>query len=97
MTRALTPGHAQSSYRSIQRWRVKNDAIAMLTECMKDPELRLSDETMISVVHLMVSDIMGCDDRDLKIHQDGLVNMATARGGLDKLGVGGELAAIMTM
>lgn len=69
----------------------------MLAECMRDPKLRLADETIVSVVHLLVSDIMGCDDRDLKVHIDGLQNMAAARGGLERLGVGGELAAIMTM
>jgi len=95
MTRALQP--ADAHLKSVQRWKVKRDVIAMLAECLKDPQQQLSDETMVSVVHLLVSDIMGCDDRDLKIHQDGLQNMAAARGGLDKLGVNGELAAIITM
>ena len=80
----------------MQRWKVKKEVIAMLGESMNDPKMQTADETMIAVVHLLNSDIMGCDDRDMRIHQSGLHNMISQRGGLNSLGVGGQLASILT-
>ena len=69
----------------------------MVADCMNDPQKQAADETILAVLHLLNSDIMGCDDRDMRIHQDGLVKMVMQRGGLDKLGLGGQLSVVLTM
>ena len=69
----------------------------MVAESMKDPEMQIADETIIAILHLLNSDIMGCDDRDMRIHQNGLLSMVQQRGGLEKLGVSGQLASVLTV
>jgi hypothetical protein len=69
----------------------------MINESISDPEMRTADETIIAVLHVLNSEIMGCNDRSMRIHQNGLHAMIKERGGLDKLGAGGQLAFILTM
>ena len=97
MSRAVRPAPFLTTRESIERMRVRSEVMAMINESMQDPEMQAADATMIAVLHLLNSEIMGCDDRVMKTHQNGLHTMVRQRGGMDKLGVNGQLASILTM
>ena len=99
MTRASTPNPKPwlSTREGIERMRVRSEVIGLVNQSLEDPELRVADATIISVLHLLNSEVMGCDDRVMKTHQDGLHRMVRQRGGLEGLGVSGQLARILTM
>ena len=86
-----------STREGIERIRVRSEVISLVNESLGDPELRVADATIISVLHLLNSEVMGCDDRSMKAHQDGLHRMVRQRGGLERLGVKGQLARILSM
>jgi len=75
-----------------ERLAVKSEVIAMINASLDDPAQRISDATIIAVMNIFNSEIIGCDASALKIHQKGLNEMISMRGGLDKLGVVGHLA-----
>lgn len=75
-----------------ERLAVKSEVIAMINASLDDPEQRTSDATIIAVLNMFNSEIIGCDASALKIHQEGLNEMITIRGGLEKLGIVGHLA-----
>jgi hypothetical protein len=97
MTRAILPRHLQNGDTLENRWKVRNGVIHMINESLSDPEMKIADETIIAVLHVLNSEIMGCSDQSMKIHQTGLTAMVRARGGLEKLGTGGQLAFVLTM
>ena len=97
MNRALLPSHRQNGESLVNRFKVRQDVISLINESMNDPEMRSADETIVAVLQVLNSEIMGCDDRSMRIHQLGLHHMIRERGGLDHLGVGGQLAFILTM
>lgn len=75
-----------------ERLAVKSEVIAMINASLDDPDQRISDATIIAVMNIFNSEIIGCDTSALKVHQKGLNEMIEMRGGLDKLGVVGHLA-----
>lgn len=75
-----------------ERLAVKSEVIAMINASLDDPDQRVSDATIIAVMNIFNSEIIGCDASALKIHQKGLNEMISMRGGLHKLGVVGHLA-----
>lgn len=97
MYRALLPANQQKGETLLTRMKVRQGVISLINESMNDPDMRSADETMIAVLHVLNSEIMGCDDRSMRVHQMGLHEMVRERGGLDKLGVAGQLASILTM
>ncbi|GAB7325254.1 hypothetical protein MBLNU13_g09318t1 [Cladosporium sp. NU13] len=74
-----------------ERLAVKSEVIAMINASLDDPDQRVSDATIIAVMNIFNSEIIGCDASALKIHQKGLNEMISMRGGLHKLGVNAVL------
>ena len=97
MTRAFLPPHLQNGDSLEKRWKVRSGVIEMINESLSDPEMKIADETIIAVLHILNSEIMGCNDASMRVHQNGLHAMVKERGGLDKLGAGGQLAFVLTM
>jgi hypothetical protein len=97
MTRAILPPHLQNGVTLENRWKVRSGVIHMINESLSDPEMKTADETIIAVLHVLNSEIMGCNDQSMRVHQTGLTAMVRARGGLEKLGAGGQLAFVLTM
>lgn len=97
MTRAILPPHLQNGDTLENRWKVRNGVIHMINESLSDPEMKIADETIIAVLHVLNSEIMGCNDQSMRLHQTGLTAMVRARGGLENLGAGGQLAFVLTM
>ena len=98
MRRAFRPSsYAETGESFINRIRVRQGVISLINQSINDPEMRTADETIVAVLHVLNSEIMGCDDKSMRVHQLGLHDMIRERGGLDRLGVAGQLAAILTM
>ncbi|KAK3053341.1 hypothetical protein LTR09_005510 [Extremus antarcticus] len=97
MRRNLLPPDKRTTGSLMKRLRVRQGVISMINESISDPEMRTADETIIAVLHVLNSEICGCDDRSMKIHQLGLHDMIRERGGLARLGVNGHLARISTI
>lgn len=97
MTRSLLPPHLHNGDSLENRWKVRSGVIAMINDSMSDPKMRVADETIIAVLHVLNSEIMGCNDKSMRVHQAGLQAMVKERGGLEKLGAGGQLAFVLTM
>jgi hypothetical protein len=92
--RALKPPEHRSE--SFERMTVRHEVTAMINKSMSDPQMQTADATIVAVLHLLNAEIMGCDDDVMRIHQQGLHAMVQQRGGLNELGVSGQLAAIIT-
>jgi hypothetical protein len=80
-----------------ERLAVKSEVISMINTSLDDPQQRTSDATIIAVLNILNSEMISCDTSALKTHQRGLNRMITMRGGLDKLGVLGNLARTVTV
>lgn len=80
-----------------ERLAVKSEVIAMINASLNDPDQMISDSTIIAVLNIFNSEIIGCDTDALKTHQQGLTKMISMRGGLDKLGVLGHMARTISV
>lgn len=80
-----------------ERLAVKSEVIAMINASLNDPDQMISDATIIAVLNIFNSEIIGCDVDALKTHQQGLTKMISMRGGLDKLGVLGHMARTISV
>lgn len=57
--------------------------------------LQTDDYTILSIVHLLISEIGSFDQNAFNMHQDALVSIVQERGGLGGLGVSGRPAAFL--
>lgn len=97
MRRNILPPDQRSTESLMKRLRVRQGVISMINESLSDPEMRAADETIIAVLHVLHSEIMGCNDRSMQIHQIGLHEMVRERGGLGTLGLQGQLALCLAI
>lgn len=63
---------------------------------MEDPPGRTSDLTILAVVQLILSELVEFDRRRIEVHLLEIRRMVQLRGALPRLGVGGDLAALVT-
>lgn len=77
--------------------KVRGEIIGMVNAALDDPAARLADTTVVSVLHLLNSEIMGCTDFTMAMHARGLHDLVRQRGGLHRLGMNGSLASMTTM
>jgi hypothetical protein len=80
-----------------ERLAVKSEVISMINESLDDPQQSTSDATIIAVLNIMNSEMISCDTSALETHRRGLNRMISMRGGLDKLGVLGNLARTVSV
>ncbi|EME50395.1 hypothetical protein DOTSEDRAFT_69051 [Dothistroma septosporum NZE10] len=97
MMKGVQASHERHRYGSTDGIKVRTEVISMINDALADPKQQAADVTIVSVLHLLNSEIMGCDDQTMTIHQQGLHQMIRKRGGLDCLGIDGELAMISTI
>lgn len=76
---------------------VKNEVYAMINASLDDPKQATSDGTIIAVMNVLNSEMIGCNLTALEAHHQGLDLMVAMRGGLDELGVKGHLARTLTV
>jgi hypothetical protein len=97
MRRNLLPLDGKTADAYMQRLNVRMGVMSLINASLNDPEMSVSDETIVAVLHVLASEIMGCDDRSMRIHQTGLHGMVQQRGGLKRLGLDGQLAGMLTI
>lgn len=61
---------------------VKAETISMIKERLVDPNLQLDDTTLIVILHLFAGEMWVCNEKTLKIHENGVATFITRRGGL---------------
>ena len=97
MMRGQQAPHERKPYGSTDRLKVRSEVLGLINQALADPAMQTTDATLMSVLHVLNSEIMGCDDRIMRIHQHGLDDLVKERGGLGKLGIDGQLASILTI
>ena len=65
---------------------LKNEIIAMINERLHVPSTRLSDSTLIVIIHLLVGEMPGSNERTRRAHEHGVAKLISQRGGLYGLG-----------
>ncbi|EMD00718.1 hypothetical protein BAUCODRAFT_180712 [Baudoinia panamericana UAMH 10762] len=97
MRRALYTPDQRPRRESVERALARKEVTKMINQSMNDTQMQVADATIVAVLHLLNAEIMGCDDRVMRVHQAGLCAMVEKRGGLNSLGVNGQLAGITTI
>lgn len=75
---------------------IENEVIGMIQRCIESPVHQTSDATLIAVLHLLNSLVMTRGQKTLRNQALGLTKIVVMRGGLERLGVEGEMATIIT-
>lgn len=96
MRRGLDFQNKHASQESYERQRARIEVAGLIAQAMHDPRIRNADCTIIAVLQLLTSEVMGCNDEHIEMHQGGLHSMIRERGGLQQLGVNGCLATMVT-
>lgn len=91
-------GNSDEGRRSngVERILIENEVISMINRCISSPVHQTSDATLIAVLHLLNSLVMTSGQGVLREHAIGLTKMVNLRGGLNRLGVRGEMATLIT-
>ncbi|PIB00674.1 hypothetical protein CB0940_00586 [Cercospora beticola] len=97
MMRGQQAPHERLPYGSTARLKVRSEVLALINQALADPETQSTDGTIIAILQVLNSEMMGCDDQIMQIHQNGLHDLVGQRGGLSKLGLDGQLASIITI
>lgn len=94
MRRSSLPPAQRPQLESIEVASIRKEVTSMINQSMSDPQMQTADATIVAVLQLLNAEIIGCDDKLMEVHQSGLHAMIRQRGGLNALGVSGELASI---
>lgn len=83
---------------SIETIALRQEVIHLISQSLLNPNplTRTDDFTIIALVQLICSEIVAGNETALHYHEDGMEKMVKQRGGLERLGVGGELASVLT-
>jgi hypothetical protein len=81
---------------SVQTIALRQEVIHLVGRNMLDSEARVSDHNIMAVIQLIISEVIGREESGLVWHENGIENMIKQRGGLDKLGVNGQLASAIS-
>lgn len=72
----------------------KTKVLRMITDNLNT---QTDDFTIISILHLLISEIGGHDEDVFDVHQDGLVRIIHQRGGIANLGLHGNIATFLIL
>ncbi|KAI4761672.1 hypothetical protein E4T52_02611 [Aureobasidium sp. EXF-3400] len=86
-----------NSIESVRTLTVREQTVQLISERLSDPETCCSDANIVSVVHLLFGEMIVACNQALQWHEGGLHTMVEYRGGLEKLGGNGLLAAMVTI
>ncbi|KAK7536007.1 uncharacterized protein J3D65DRAFT_668459 [Phyllosticta citribraziliensis] len=73
---------------------VNTEAIRLINAALTDRWTRIRDSTIMSVCQLLASRVVTADNEELQRHEQGLRELIVERGGLEALGVSGDLASV---
>ncbi|KAF2278955.1 uncharacterized protein EI97DRAFT_440451 [Westerdykella ornata] len=75
----------------------KTKLLSMIKESLLEAETSTSDFTVLSILHLLASEICGSGEDVFDAHMEGLVRIIHRRGGLKYLGAEGRIAAFLAV
>ncbi|OJD37597.1 uncharacterized protein BKCO1_600041 [Diplodia corticola] len=75
---------------------VQTEVAHLLHEAFNERWYRIKDTTIMTVVQLLCSELVNSGPARLVAHERGLRQLVLERGGLDRLGLQGELAGVAT-
>lgn len=78
---------------SAQTLAVRHEVIRRIQESLTDPNRRIDDLTIITVLQLLTGYVISANTQTLHVHEFGLLNMIKERGGLEQLGGDGHIAS----
>ncbi|KAL5120234.1 hypothetical protein ACEQ8H_001792 [Pleosporales sp. CAS-2024a] len=78
---------------SVHTIALRQEVIHLIGKNMLDPEKSVSDDNIMAVIQLIISEVIGREESGLSYHEQGIETMVIQRGGLDKLGIDGRLAS----
>lgn len=90
----LTDGHLTST--ALTEY-AKSKVLSMITDSVRNQHGQADDFTILSILHHLVSEIGGHDERVIDVHQEGLIKILHERGGLSNLGFNGAIATFLTV
>ena len=61
---------------------VKAETIGMIKERLTNPTLQSDDATLVVILHLFAGEMWVCNEKALRIHENGLATLFSRRGGL---------------
>jgi len=73
---------------------VKAETISMINERLTNPALQLGDATLIVILHLFAGEMWVCNEKALRIHENGVAAFITRRGGLSSFTYNKALAEV---
>jgi hypothetical protein len=75
---------------------IKSRVIREINERLQNHSTQTDDPTIITIVHLLVSEIGSGTEESFDVHLDGIVRIVEQRGGLHRLGLDGLTAIVLT-
>jgi hypothetical protein len=81
---------------SLETAALRQDVIHFVGGYLTNQEQSVADHNIIAVSQLILGGVISRTEADLRYHQAGIATMIKQRGGLDNLGVNGELASAVS-
>jgi len=75
----------------------KTKVLAMVQDSIQRPDTQTDDFTILSILHLLMSEVGGFQEDVFNMHQDGLFRIIHQRGGINALGLNGDLSSVVTL
>ena len=72
--------HAGCSGDSARTNQIKAEIIGWINERLRNPALQTDDSTLMVILHLMVGEMWSCNEKTLRIHEEGIERFIKARG-----------------
>lgn len=73
----------------------KTKVLRMVKDSLQGFGTQTDDFTVISILHLLISEVGGYDEDAFDVHQEGLIRIIHQRGGLTNLGMDGKIATFL--
>ncbi|KAF2655436.1 hypothetical protein K491DRAFT_716248 [Lophiostoma macrostomum CBS 122681] len=73
----------------------KTNALRMIKDSLQGFNTSLDDFTILSILHLLISEVGSYDEDVFDVHHEGLVHIVHQRGGLSHLGLDGSVATFL--
>ncbi|KAF2202280.1 hypothetical protein GQ43DRAFT_369463 [Delitschia confertaspora ATCC 74209] len=74
----------------------KTKLLRMIQDSLRGSATQTDDFTVLSILHLLTSEVGGFDEDAFDVHQAGLIRIVQQRGGINNLGFNGDLASVVT-
>ncbi|KAF2186356.1 hypothetical protein K469DRAFT_573713 [Zopfia rhizophila CBS 207.26] len=90
----VTEGYLDDSALTVY---AKTKVLRMVKDSLQGFDTGSDDFTILSVLHLLISEVGGFDEDVFDVHQEGLVRIVHQRGGINNLGLNGAIATFLTL